>query len=124
MTIPWGWGPSSRLSAIEAAIGRLSTDIRYRFSRLETAMSATQADVDAIATKLGDLKTALTADDAAIQQEIATLQGQGVDVSGLQAALNDLSSQVDATAALVPAAPPADAPPADNGGDTGGDASV
>ena len=66
-------------------------------------MAASQADIDAVTAKLGDLKAALVNDDAAIQTEITSLSNQGVDVSGLQTALDDLSSQVDATTALVPA---------------------
>lgn len=65
-------------------------DIRETLRRIENTM-ATQADIDA-------LTTALTADDAAIAQEIAALQAANpaLDLSGLQAA-------VAATAALVPA---------------------
>lgn len=73
-------------------------------------MAASQADIDALAQQVTDLQTALTSADAAIQQEIANLQAQGVDVSGLQSAVAGLQSQVDATAALVPSS--------DNGGDT------
>lgn len=70
-------------------------------------MAASQADIDAIAQKLVDLKSALVSGDAAIQSEITSLQGQGVDVSGVQSALDDLSSQVDATLAIVPGDNPA-----------------
>ena len=65
---------------------------------------ATQADIDALTAQLGTLKDTLTADDAAIQTEIANLQAQGVDTTALQAAVSDLSTVVDATSALVPAA--------------------
>lgn len=105
----WEW-PPHRLARIEASLDHLHDQMRDGFHRLELIIvAATQADIDAITSKLGDLKTALVADDANIQQEIAALQSQGVDVTGLQSALGDLSAQVDATAALVPA-------PADNGG--------
>ncbi len=75
-------------------------------------MAASQADIDAITTGLQGLSSALSDDTAAIQQEIQTLAAQGVDVSGLQAAVSDLSGKVDGVTALVPAPAPAD------GGDT------
>lgn len=69
---------------------------------------ATQAEVDAITTAIQDLKTELTADDAAIQQAITDLQSAhpDVDLTALNAAVSALSDQVDATGALVPPAVP------------------
>lgn len=122
----WEW-PWHRLARIEDALtgvvsslDRLHHQMRDGFHRQELIIvAATQADIDAITNKLNDLKAALQADDANIQQEISRLQAQGVDVTALQNALSDLSNQVDATTALVPA--PADqggdTPPADQGGD-------
>lgn len=107
----WEW-PWHRLARIEASLDRLHHQMRDGFHRQELIIvAATQADIDAITNKLNDLKAALQADDANIQQEISRLQAQGVDVTALQNALSDLSNQVDATSALVPA-------PADQGGDT------
>ena len=103
----------------EIRLTRLEHAVRAGFFRMEMMMAASQADVDALTNAISDLKNRLVADDSAIQSEIATLQAQGVDVSGLQAAVSDLSSAVDATDALVPAV----TPPADNGGD-GGDTTV
>ncbi len=98
-------GLEARVEVLERAVRRLTG----RDHRMEKLMAATQADVDAIATKLGDLKTSLTNADAGIQAEIDALKAANpaVDVTALQAAVNDLSGQVDATTALVPAAPPA-----------------
>lgn len=85
---------------------------------------ATQADVDAVtqalqgvSTQVNDLTTTLAADDSALAAEIQKLQGQGVDVTGLQAVQQDLSAKaqalstaVDQTTALVPAPTPAPTP--------------
>ncbi len=67
---------------------------------------ATQADIDAISTKLAELQTTLSADDASIQAEIDALKAANpsVDVTALQSAVDSLSAQVDATTALVPPA--------------------
>lgn len=91
--------PEIRMETLERAYWRLN----MRVARLETLMAVTQADLDALSTKLGDLKNALAADDAALQQEIAALQAANpnLDLSGVQAAVDQLSAQVDATAALV-----------------------
>lgn len=88
------------------------TRLQMTTYRLEMEDMANQADIDALATKLGELKDNLTSADEGIQAEIDALQAANpaVDVSGLQAAVDALSQQVDATTALVPA-------PAD-GGDT------
>lgn len=104
-------GFEARMEALENAHRRLTAHV----NRMEKHM-ATQADIDALTTKLGELKDTLTADDAGIQAEIDALKAANpaVDVSGLQSAVDALSAQVDATSALVPApaAPPADQPPA------------
>lgn len=77
----------------------------HTLHRIETRM-ATQADIDA-------LTTALTADDAAIAQEIANLQAANPDLD-----LSALTAAVAATAALVPAATTPTAP-VDAGADDG-----
>lgn len=82
--------------------------------RLKEKLMATQEDLNAVAQRLSDLKTTLTADDAALAQAIADLQTQAqnqgatLDLTQVNQALDDLSAQVDATGALVPA----DQPPA------------
>jgi hypothetical protein len=70
-------------------------------------LMATQADIDAITTKLGELKATLVADDSAIQQEIKKLQEQhpALDLTALQDAVDDVSKAVDDTTALVPTEP-------------------
>ncbi len=80
--------------------------------RMENAM-ATQADIDTLTAKLGELKDHLTSADAGIQAEIDALKAANpaVDVSSLQTAVDALSQQVDATSALVPA--PVDEPSVD-----------
>lgn len=91
------------LSGGDSTVGSES-DIDTRFDHLEELMAASQADIDALTSAVGNLSTELTADTSAIQTEIANLQAQGVDVSGLQSAVTDLSSKVDAVGALVPPA--------------------
>jgi chromosome segregation ATPase len=106
------WHQEKRLDRLSAQLDRLSS----REHRTEELMADQQVDLDAVAQRVTDLKNTLSADDAALAQAIADLQaqaqGQGVtlDFTSVNAALDDLSSQVDATAALVP--PPADQPPA------------
>jgi cytochrome c556 len=96
--------------------GRLARHDRL-INKMEKNMATTQADLDALAAALGDLSTKLTSADEGLQAEIDALQAANpsLDLSGVQSALGALSAQVDATAAMVPAAPPADVPPADGG---------
>src|ERR1700744_3598123 len=63
---------------------------------LMTQSNATQADIDALTTQVTNDDTEIQAAVAALQAEIVSLQGQGVDVSGLQAAVAKLTT--DATA--------------------------
>jgi uncharacterized coiled-coil protein SlyX len=93
----------------EWLVGGRITTLEHRLTRMETRMANQQADLDAVAQRLADLKDTLTAADAGIQAEIDALKSQNpsLDLSGLQAAVDGLSSQVDATAALVPAPPAA-----------------
>lgn len=117
-----GWSPVStrvfrhalkgiyrRITALEVMAG------------IEGAMIvATQADVDALTTAVGDLETQVTGDEAqlvtavtGIQDEIAALQNANpaLDLSGLQAkvtdaqsAVTDLGTAVSSVSALVPPA--------------------
>jgi hypothetical protein len=88
--------------------------LHARLDIMENLLMATQADLDAVTASLATLKDTLVADDSAIQAEIAALQSAnpGLDLTGLQAAVADVSAAVDATTALVPAATPGDTPPA------------
>lgn len=89
--------------------------INVRLNRLERLiMTSAQSEIDAFTDQLNTLREALTSDQSAIQaklteleEEITTLQGQGVDTTALKAAADALSSEVDNISALVPAAPPA-----------------
>lgn len=91
-------------------LAELLAYLTARFNKLEKMIMTSQADIDALTTELGGLVTQLAADDAAIQAALATLAGQGVDVTALQAAASSLSDTVAATTALVPAS--ATPPPA------------
>lgn len=92
-------------------LAELLAYLNTRFTKMEKLIMATQADIDAITTELGGLTTQLAADDAAIQEALATLAAQGVDVTALQAAASSLSDTVAATTALVPAPVTPPAPP-------------
>jgi hypothetical protein len=89
----------------------LSFLINHRFDEIERLLMATQGDIDAITAQLTMLATELAADDSAIQAAIAGIAAQGVDVTALRAAVDGLSATVDATTALVPAAPAAPTTP-------------
>jgi hypothetical protein len=109
----WAVELYNRVSTVEAHADRLERELFETNKRMELLMAVTQADLDALAASLGDLQTKLTSADAGLQAEIDSLQSANpaLDLSGVQAKLNELSSQVDATAAMVPAAPaPADVP--------------
>src|ERR1700733_15201444 len=68
-----------------------------------------QSQLDAIAAALNTLTINLTADDSAIQTAIAALQAANpaLDLTGVNAALAGIATQVGLTAALIPATPPA-----------------
>lgn len=97
LRLPWKVLPD-----MQADIARLQMTTH----RMETIMAANQADIDALAVKLGELKDNLTSADAGIQAEIDALKAANpaLDLSGVQAAVDALSTQVDATSALVPPA--------------------
>lgn len=111
--LPW---PSRR--AVHRQLAQMWEAIRLEADATTTALTemrktmATQADIDALTTKLSDMKDHLTSADAGIQAEIDALKAANpaVDVTALQSAVDALSGQVDATAALVPA--PVEPPPA------------
>lgn len=78
-----------------------------KFDTLERLiLLATQADIDALTNALAQLQAELTADDGAIQAELAKLSqaNPSVDLTGLQSAVSNLSTQVQNTTALVPPA--------------------
>lgn len=75
--------------------------------RNQEKLMTQQDDINAAITALQNDETGLDASVQAILAEISTLQGQGVDTSGLTAAVADLQGHVDAVAAIAPAAPPA-----------------
>lgn len=87
-------------------------EVPDRLERMESHM-ATQDQVDQLTRKLTDLRSALDAGDARIQQELDRLRAQDVDVSGLENAIRDLSSEVDEAVNLVPEPAPAPAPGTD-----------
>lgn len=108
-------GLERRVEVLERAYQRLLA----RTSRMERNMAVEQADLDALTGAVQDIDAqvtasvaTLTADDSAIQQEIAALQAANpqLDLSGLQGAVaqaaNDvqtnLGQAVSATSQLIP----------------------
>jgi len=66
-----------------------------------------QADINTQVQLIAQAVTELGAAVTAIQAELAALQGQGVDTSGLDAAVAQLGTAVQSVQALAPAMPPA-----------------
>lgn len=66
-----------------------------------------QAEVDAAVAELGVDVQGLTDAGVAIQAEIAALQGQGVDTTGLTAAVAQLDTAVGSIASIATAPPAA-----------------
>jgi len=66
-----------------------------------------QADINTQVQLITQAVTELGAAVTAIQAEITGLQGQGVDTSGLDAAVAQLGTAVASVQALAPAPPPA-----------------
>lgn len=78
---------------------RLLYDIDAKLGRLLMGQSDITADAQAILTAVGSLGSAVTA----IQAEITQLQNQGVDTTGLDAAVAQLGTAVQGVQQLVPA---------------------
>ncbi len=115
------FAPWTKLPDQVQVLTELLVDMQSRLARHERSikemrktMAVTQADLDALAGALNDVSTRLTSADEGLQAEIDALQAANpsLDLSGVQAALANVSAQVDATAAMVPVAPSADEPPA------------
>jgi hypothetical protein len=85
----------------DSIVLRLLYDIDQKLGRLLMGQSEIDADVQAIAQAVTSLGTAAQA----IQAEIAALQAQGVDTSGLDAAVQQLGSAVQVVQQIVPAQP-------------------
>lgn len=87
--------------------------IEQEISQLKEMATVAQSDIDALTAQVTDLTTTLGNDVNAIQAEIAALEaqvaaGQPVDLTGIQAAVANLSNTVSTATAIVP--PPAPAP--------------
>lgn len=89
---------------------RLENLIKNEFREIKEILMASQADIDAVTQALTDLQSQLTNDVTNIQNEIASLQSQGIDVSGLQAEVANLTNTVNTVNTIAPA--PAPTPPA------------
>jgi peptidoglycan hydrolase CwlO-like protein len=102
------------LDAVLEKLHQISESIDHLFKKEEelmTGINATQADIDALTTQITQNDAQLQSVVATLQSEIANLQGQGVDISGLQAAVAQLTTDANTdTATVTPAAPTQDAP--------------
>lgn len=86
---------SARLDGIVWLLVQVLRDLQ------EIKMS--QSDIDAQIVNLQGVTAQLGAAVTAIQQELTTLQTQGVDTSGLDAAVAQLDTAAQAVSALAPA---------------------
>lgn len=89
---------------------RLARLVTNQYESLKGLIMSTQADVDALTAQVTTMQTNLAAGVAAIQAEISSLQTKGVDVTNLQAAVNQLSATVDSADAIAPAPAPTPTP--------------
>lgn len=86
------WSPFRILNRIERKVDWLMTEA-----------NATQADIDALTSQVTTDDAQVQAAVQALQAEIATLQGQGVNVAGLQAAVAQLTTDASADTPAPPA---------------------
>lgn len=87
------WQVTALAKQLTAAVAELKKDINIM----------SQSVIDDITQKLNTLESNLEAAVTAIEAEIASLQGQGVDTSGLEAAAAKLSAEVDTVSGIAPA---------------------
>lgn len=106
------WWGSTEDAALDFDTWGMLTRI---LANTEKIMSA-QQDIDAQTASIETETTDLTAAVAAIQAEIASLQASGVNTSGLDNAVAELTDAVSAAQAIPPA-------PTTTTGDTDGDTS-
>jgi len=90
------------------ALGQILASVQ-RIEQIVRQIRMGQADIDTQVQRIAQAVTDLGAAVTAVQAEIASLQGQGVDTSGLDAAVAQLGTAVQSVQALAPATPP---PPA------------
>lgn len=91
------------LERLEKLISRLENLINLRYFELKELLMATQGDIDAMTQAISDLKAELANDVTNIQNEINTLESDGVNVTALQAAVSDLTSTVNTVNTIAPA---------------------
>jgi hypothetical protein len=117
MELDWGRRHCDHSGELRA-IREFLTDIDRKLETIMTTqddINAAVAEDNSLLTDLGTQVQAVSAAQAAFATEITSLQGQGVDTSGLvtaNAALAAAQAPLDAavaalTAASAPAAPPA-----------------
>jgi len=88
---------------IERRLEMLENLINLRFYQLKEIAVATQGDIDAITQALTDLQAELANDVTNIQNEINTLESDGVNVTALQAAVSNLTNTVNTVNTIAPA---------------------
>lgn len=119
----WPWGEDESLDSHLVFQDRMLQRSRHlaeqnhRIIEMLKELQMGQVEVDAAVAELGVDVQKLNDAGALILAEIATLEGQGVDTSGLTAAVAQLDDAVGSIANISPAQP--ETPPADDGtGDT------
>lgn len=79
--------------------GRLDR-IEHTLEKLMTQAHATQEQIDTLTAQVTDADNRIQAAVQALRDEIARLQGEGVDVTELQAAVDHLTADANADAGL------------------------
>lgn len=117
--MPW-WEPADTIRECVVAVRHLLTEVQNTNSKVDKLMTSsneTQSKIDALTTQVQDVDSAVKTGIESLKNEIASLQGGGVDTSKLEAAVNQLQSDVAGSvdAASAPDAPaaPVDAPVGD-----------
>lgn len=96
----------SAILANQQAANQSLAALHRKVNELMTQSNSTQDELNALTSEVTTDEQQIKAAVAALQTQISTLQGQGVDVSGLKAAVAQLTVDAQAdTAATTPAAP-------------------
>lgn len=118
------WRVPSDFDALKlyAVLSRISDQLSELQEAVMTQSTSVQGKLDSIASQIGQIDEAVNSAVQKFRDEISQLSGQGVDTSGLEAAVaklnDDVSAATSAAQGTVASAggdstPPADTPPVD-----------
>lgn len=115
----WGRGERGQILVRLQHLGQQNHRIiglLERVIEMEGRALAEQDVIDEVVTQIGLDVQGLVDSGARIEAELQRLEGEGVDTTGLRAAIGSLDTAVGNIASIVPAPeqPPVDEPPADN----------